>query len=289
MKMLSVALLLACAGALHAQPASPTPSPSPTGAAASPRGVSVPHAPADEEHRIRSSSDTADPMFGIRARAVGLERIVHVLQWHPNAGAPSGYDQEWASERIGPEGLDSAHANPTEFPINGQRWWSQDATLDGHPLSTGVLTALEADADARKTWWTIKPDPSQLPPNLAVTFQPDGMLLTTSQDNAHPQVGDVRVQWRVIADAPAPAGLRLVGGRWEMPDKSAVAAASPTASGKVPPPSSTTAMDDAKAWLQRMFGTGAGWLVVAGIALALVVLALRGRRRTGSRSGRRRK
>jgi len=131
-----------------------------------------------------------------------------------------------------------------------------------------VLAALD-------TWSPLKPDLTQLPTNLAVSFQPDGDWLSTSQDPAHPQVGDVRVHWRAIEHAPAPAGTMLVAGRWEMPARAATAAASTV----VPSPSASTALDgEVRAWVQRMFGDHLTWWIVGGIAIALLLLAWRRRR-----------
>lgn len=273
MKALLFAAWLAGA-ATAADVASPPPI-----ASASQPVASDSQAPASGQPLIQSSSDVSDPMFGVHGKAVGLERVVQVLQWHPNAAAPGGYDQVWSPERIGPQGLDAAHANPSDFPINGQRWWSPDVALDGHPVAAEVLTALAAEVDAAQGWSPLKPDLSQMPPNLAVTFQPDGDGVSTSQDPAHPQVGDVRVQWRVIAQAPLPAAARLVDGHWVMPAPGAVASASPEASGRmVLPAPPTQQQDDLRAWLQRVFGNGTGWLVLAGLVLAILVLASRRRR-----------
>ncbi|MBS0212479.1 MAG: hypothetical protein JSR26_04755 [Proteobacteria bacterium] len=209
-------LLVACLAAAACVQATPAVLPTPPQAIAAHAGST-----------IQSASDVADPVFGIHARAIGLERVVRLRQWQRKAG---GYEQVWSSDRIGAEGMDAAHANPAEFPINGQRWWAKDAKVDGLPLTAAVLTAVESAADAQGGWAMLKPDPSQLPPNLAATFQPDGDALSTSQDPAHPQIGDVQVQWRMIASAPMPTGAVLIDGHWDMPASGAPAASASAAS-----------------------------------------------------------
>ncbi len=231
--------------------------------------------PAHPQGQIESATSVADPTFGIHARVLGLERGVEMLQWRKvDFPLPPHYEQAWTAERVDASGFDAAHRNPGELPFNGERWWTTDPKLDGQPVSPDVLAALDA-------WTALKPDLAQLPTNLAVSFQPDGDWLSTSQDPAHPQVGDVRVRWRSMLRAAAPAGVVLVAGRWELHPASAVAtapsvpvhpaAASP---GAAPGPSN----GDMRAWVQRMFGDHLAWLVVGGICVALLLLVWRRRR-----------
>ena len=264
MKRIFLALMLAAALSAHAHAQSPAPANAATASAATP-----PPALQTPQGQVESAAAVADPVFGVHAKALGLERGVEMLQWRKvDFPAPPHYEQAWTAERIDSSGFDAAHRNPGDLPFNGERWWTTEPKLDGHPVSTDVLAALDA-------WSPLKPDLTQLPTNLAVSFQPDGDWLSTSQDPAHPQVGDVRVHWRVIEHAPAPAGAMLVAGRWELPAKTTTAATSAAASS---PSASTAQNGEAYAWMQRMFGDHLTWWVVGGLVLALLLLAWKRRR-----------
>ena len=241
-------------------------------AVATPPTATTPQAGAQTQPsgQIESADVVTDPDFGIHAHALGLERRVEMLQWRKvNFPVPPHDEQAWVAGRVDANGFDATHRNPGDLPFNGARWWSADPKLDGHPVSTDVLAAL--DVSTPNAWTPLKPDLSQLPTNLAVSFQPDGDWLSTSQDPMHPQVGDVRVRWHVIAHASAPTGTLLIAGRWEL-----LAVKEATA----PPPSATTtpSSTDAHGWMQRLFGDHLMWLFVAGLVLALVLLIWKRRR-----------
>jgi len=262
MRKLFFALMLSTAVSAHAQ------SPTPVGATTATAATPSPATQTPPRGQVESAAAVADPVFGVHAKALGLERGVEMLQWRKvGFPAPPHYEQAWTAERIDSSGFDAAHRNPGDLPFNGERWWTVEPKLDGHPVSPDVLAALAA-------WTPLKPDLSQLPTNLAVSFQPDGDWLSTSQDPAHPQVGDVRVHWRVIERAPAPAGTTLVAGRWELP----VGAAAAGASAVAPPSASTVPDGEVGAWVRRMFGDHLTWWVAGVLVLGLLLLALKRRR-----------
>ncbi len=181
---------------------------------------------------LQAHGRIGDPDFGLQVRAIGLERSVRMRQWQRQAGAADGVVAVWSAELL--PSVDGRHANPARFPLQGQRWWSQEVSWQGRPVNAQVLAAVAKNADDADLWTAVDPEPAQLPPNLAATFQSDGHGLTTSQDAAHPQVGDVQVRWRAIVSARAPAGLRWADGKWQMADAIASTPSAP-ASGAVTP------------------------------------------------------
>lgn len=224
--------------------------------------------------QIASAAAVTDPIFHVRAKLLGLERGVEMLQWRKvDVPAPPHFEQAWTAERIDSSAFDAVHRNTGDLPFNGERWWTTDPKLDDHPVSADVLGALDA-------WTPLKPDLLQLPTNLAVSFQPDGDWLSTSQDPAHPAIGDVRVRWRAIEHASAPNGAVLIAGRWELPAATSTVAtnAVPISAAASSQPSSTASTNGMRVWLQRMFGDHVAWLIVAGLAFA-VALLIRKRRR----------
>lgn len=183
----AVALVgLACAGAAMAQ------APAPSAAAAMPRG----------EPEI--SGDLRDPDFGVRRRAVGLQRKVEMYQWRRDGAR---YAAAWSQQRIDSSAFDPAHANPRDFPVRTRYWIATRVRLDGKPLSEDVLKAYG-------TWRAFRPGFSSLPGNLAATFQPEGNGLSSSENPLDPQVGDLRITWHVLELPPLAGKVALERGAW---------------------------------------------------------------------------
>ena len=263
MKTILLALMLAAPTIASTQPIAPAASHAVVGhAVVAPAMAGASDTAAQPQGQIESASEVSDPDFGVHAKVLGLERRIEMLQWHEvDRPAPPHYEQAWSAERIDSSRFDVTHKNPGDLPFNGARWWSADPKLDGHPVSPDVLAALDA-------WTPLKPDLVQLPTNLAVSFQPDGDWLSTSQDPTHPRIGDVRVRWHQIEHASAPAGTVMVAGRWELPTLAQAAVAS---SQQVSPPPT-------EGWMQRMIGDHMTLLLIIGIALALLLLIWKLRR-----------
>ena len=262
MKNLLLALMFAAPIAASAQTAMPAPVATMT-AATSPVVATQRH----PSGQIVSAAPVTDPDFGVHAKALGLERSVEMLQWRKlDSPAPTHYERAWVAGRVNATDFDDTHRNPDDIPFNGERWWSADPKLDGQPVSADVLAALNV-------WAPLVPDLSQLPTNLAVSFQPDGDWLSTSQDPKHPAIGDVRVRWRLIEHASAPTGTVLIAGRWELPATSASTLTTTTAIAQSASPSGGLG-----AWMQRVLGDHLMWLIVAGFALGLALLVWKRRR-----------
>jgi hypothetical protein len=87
------------------------------------------------------------------------------------------------------------------------------------------------------------------------------------------RIGDVRVRWRAIERAPAPAGTVIVDGRWELP----ATATAGVASAPRPASPAPQAAPTRSRWF-RLFGDRLLWLISAGVLLALALLAWRKQR-----------
>lgn len=215
----------------------------------------------------RAGRAIRDPDFRVETRQFGLDRKVEMLQWRSDA---AGYVQVWNVGAIDSTGFGDAHRNPGELPIEGQRWWATDATLNGKPLAAEVLRTLGE-------WREFRPSFSRLPANLSATFQPDGDGLSSSENPLDPQIGDLRVTWRELTLPPLLGKVELRDGVWH-PLPAATVHGTPT-------PASEEVLETA--------GEGAGipwhwWLWGAGglVGLALVTLVTL-RRRRGTRETRR--
>jgi hypothetical protein len=147
-----------------------------------------------------------DPEFGVRARHLGLERRVTMLQWDVVAG---GYARTWSEALVDSSAFDPAHRNPSGFPLRSRRWIARSVTIDGKPLGPGVL-------DAAGIWQDFRPSFNALPANLAATFQPEGDGLGSAENPLDPKIGDLRIQWRDLVLPPLDDRLVLHGDRWEL-------------------------------------------------------------------------
>jgi hypothetical protein len=234
MKFAALALLLAFAGSAHAQQS------------VQPQGEPVSaHPPRDSE-------------FGVAARGFGLQRRVEMLQWQRDGNS---YRKEWSEEPIDSTGYAKDYRNPAAFPIATRYWIAADATLDGKAVDDDVLKEFGE-------WRDFRPGFSALPANLAATFQPEGDGLGTADNPLDPQVGDLRVHWRVLELPPLAGKVALQGGVW-IPASDAVAAGVVAGSDTVADATSTKS----DRWLW--------WLAVA-VVLAIGGVWWRRRRKNGS-------
>ena len=165
----------------------------------------------------RSGGELLDPDFRVTTRQFGLDRRVEMYQWRVGE---DGYRRVWNSALIDSSGFAPGHENPPDLPLGSERWWAQDATLDGRPLDVAVLRTLGQ-------WRGFRPGFSRLPANLAATFQPEGDGLGSSENPLDPQIGDLRVSWRELVLPPLAGKVELRGGAWRLP-ANAVATRGPT-------------------------------------------------------------
>jgi len=166
-------------------------------------GVSAQDAPLGAPQPDRT---VRDPEFGVRARHLGLERRVAMLQWQRG---PGGYAKAWSEALVDSSGFDPGHRNPPAFPLHGRRWLARVVTVDGKPLDPSVLAALGI-------WRDFRPSFNALPANLAATFQPEGDGLGSADNPLDPQIGDLRIRWRDLDLPPLDDRLVLREGRWQL-------------------------------------------------------------------------
>ena len=225
---------------------------------------------AQEEETLEPVPGAAleDPDFRVRSRQFGLERRVEMYQWRSDADS---YRRVWNAAWIDSSGFAPGHVNPPGLPLPGERWWAQDARIDGRPIAPEVLRALGH-------WQVFRPNFSRLPGNLAATFQPDGDGLSSSENPLDPRVGDLRVAWSELVLPPLEGKVELRDGRWQLSSQARDA----IAAGALADPARQSAPLIAPTLLQRLWPWGLGALV-----LLLLWLGRRRRRRARQRAGQR--
>lgn len=198
-----------------------------------------------------------DQDFGVTAQgAIGLERRVEMFQWQR---AGNGYRTGWSTTAIDSTDFAAGHENPPEVPMSSRRWAPARLLLDGRPVAPDAIEAL-----AR--WRVMRPDFSALPGNMSATFQPEGDGLGSAANPVQPEVGDLRITWRELRMPPAPEGLVLRDGRWELDARTAA-------------PSDTPA--DARRGVPKRANFAWVLLGAAVAVMASAVVMLRRRRRRG--------
>ena len=229
-------------------------------AGAVPTPTSAPTLPADA---IPSAGSVlVDPDFGVSTREFGLDRQVQMYQWRRSGDQ---FDRVWSAGRIESADFGADYQNPP-LPIDSQRWWARDATLGGHPLDETVLQALGE-------WRPFRPAFSELPLNMAATFQPEGDGLGSAENPLAPAVGDLRITWRELHLPPLAGRLELRDGRWQLSPRTAAAALN---AAPLPPvvDERRPVLDTAAAVVATPPGTGRhGWWVL-GIAAVLVAVGV---------------
>jgi hypothetical protein len=135
-----------------------------------------------------------DEQLGVTADATVLLRIVEMYQWHERcelAGGACSYEASWSSEHVdsGKFRAPVGHQNPAA-PFADARFAAGEIRLGDlvvDPRLISVQNAVDYPVKA-----------SALPPNLAATFNVVDGVLYAGGDAAHPQVGTVRVRYRIV-------------------------------------------------------------------------------------------
>lgn len=142
-----------------------------------------------------------DTQLGIAADAVALLRSVEMYQWTEHCdGANCRYEKAWSGPHIdsGKFRVAEGHQNPAP-PF-------ADARFGAGEIRLGELIVDPRLLDGRPAVdYPVKAD--ALPPNMEATFSVVDGVLYAGGDAAHPQVGTVRVRYRVV-----PAGEVEISG-----------------------------------------------------------------------------
>ncbi|MDR0183267.1 TMEM43 family protein [Lysobacter arvi] len=162
----------------------------------------------------QSGKRLRDRDFGVATQQFGLDRQVQMYQWRASG---DGYTPVWNAAPIDSRGFPPERQNPPKLPIESERWWATEATLDGHPIDVSVLQALGQ-------WRVFRPNFSRLPANLAASFQPEGDGLGSAENPLEPRVGDLRILWRELQLPPLEGKIELRDGRWRLSSSVAQAA-----------------------------------------------------------------
>jgi hypothetical protein len=141
---------------------------------------------------LTADGSARDPQLGVSARAAALLRHVEMYQWREHCvGATCQYDTAWGVPQDSrtfrqPRG----HENPTA-PF-------ADATFAAPELKLGAYAVNVAVPVAQLPAHDYPVGDASLSPNMAASFATSAGVLYAGGDPAHPQLGMVRVSYRVV-------------------------------------------------------------------------------------------
>jgi hypothetical protein len=173
--------------------------PSPPSAPGGVVAVDATHADAvNEGRRVRvtgllaAAGPVHDTQLGASAAAAVLLRNVEMYQWREHcAGTACNYDTGWGvpadSRRFRePKG----HENPTA-PFAAAEFAAPGLRLGAFSVDAALLAIQHAPQ-------AYPVSDAGLPPNLAASFSAQNGVLYAGGDPAHPQVGMLRVSYRIV-------------------------------------------------------------------------------------------
>lgn len=128
--------------------------------------------------QLSAAAPVRDAQIGVSAHAAVLLRHVEVF-------AKVGAHSDWAAPEQG-----------TKVPFADARFVAPELHLDSLTLDPALVQAQLKQVDL-----PIKP--ADLPPNMAATFTVRDGVLYAGGDPAHPQVGTVRISYRIVPTGPA--------------------------------------------------------------------------------------
>lgn len=142
--------------------------------------------------RLEATGPARDAEFGISASAALLVRTVEMYQWRERCGAGGcSYDQAWSAQPIDAKAFRQPQGHDNPAPR------LKSATFAADGLHLGAFRITPALLAARPTL-ELPVHVADLPPNLAATFADSDGRLFAGGDPAQPQVGEVRVSYRVV-------------------------------------------------------------------------------------------
>jgi hypothetical protein len=142
--------------------------------------------------QLTASGPARDLQLGVSANAAVLLRRVEMYQWQEHCTATAcRYDTGWSAPVNSRKFRDPhGHQNPPAPFV--------DATFAAPDLRLGAFAVNVALPATQLRTQDFAAHATNLPPNLAASFgEADGMLYAGG-DPAHPQVGVLRVSYRVI-------------------------------------------------------------------------------------------
>ncbi|AVP99153.1 hypothetical protein C7S18_19140 [Ahniella affigens] len=161
--------------------------------------------------KVESNSDPTDPISGVTVSGLGLKREVEMFQWKEKKETEEvkkvgggtekrttySYYKDWEDEEVDSDNFEyeSGHENPSDWPLRSERFLSERASLGAFVLGDQAREELGG-------WVDLNADRAIDFPDQFEQFQKSGdSEYYHGQNSRDPQVGDLRVRYRVQPEA----------------------------------------------------------------------------------------
>ncbi len=191
--------------------------------------VSVPAEPVDPSYdgrlvhtsgRAQVDGSISDPLFGVSAEAIKLRRQVEMYQWQEDEDREKrkktgggtetvttySYRKTWSEGLINSGGFKrpEGHENPDRMPYDSATFTAGEVRVGGYNLSPGLVEKISEWERYRLD--SVPPGVAGQRPQGAPATGEDGMTgfelvdggLYRGADPNDPEIGDLRVQFRVV-------------------------------------------------------------------------------------------
>lgn len=161
--------------------------------------------------KVQANTDPTDPISGVSVSGLGLKREVEMFQWKEKKETEEvkkvgggtetrttySYYKDWDDDEVNSGSFEheSGHENPSDWPLRSERFLSERATLGAFVLGDQAREELGG-------WTDLSADRAIDFPDRFEQFQKSGdSEYYLGQNSRDPQVGDVRVRYRVQLEA----------------------------------------------------------------------------------------
>jgi hypothetical protein len=169
-----------------------------------------------------------DPEFQVSERAIHLKRGVEIYQWKQTEETKTEkeigggektiptyhYNKEWVREPIDSSRFKerAGHTNPPgPKPYKDEDWQAKDVTLGAFQLPSSLVSMIGGPDRILMNETTL----SKLSPSLRDQLKAHDGLYYQSNDPAHPDVGDVRIELTVVRPKTVSVMAQQVGSTFE--------------------------------------------------------------------------
>ena len=169
----------------------------------------------------------ADPEFGISAQAIKLSREVEMYQWKEEEKRETrkkmgggeetvstfSYNKVWSEALIDSQRFENqdGHVNPQEKPFEDVEKIAEHVTLEAFNLSPSLVGSIDPYISLNATEETV----NKLSEGLKTRVKLQNGMYYAGNDSANPQIGDVKISFKIVKPATVSIVSKQVGSTFE--------------------------------------------------------------------------
>lgn len=175
--------------------------------------------------RATTEETLADPLFGVKERAIRLSREAETYQWVEEKKSETRkklgggeetvttytYTKAWREGHVDSSDFKDAggHGNPGSLLVESESWQAEDVRLGGFRLSRGLVSEIEGSVEVAPAEAAL----AALPADWKGRARLHGGGVYIGGDPASPAVGDVRVRFSKVPPADVSVIAQQTGDR----------------------------------------------------------------------------